>query len=90
MAMATGECANGNGGTVRVGKVVVVERKTKTGRATKRCHGIEGISSAHRIRYSLDPLNCLIDHTTASRSGRYVTVPMEDLNEGESTSEGTC
>ena len=39
--------------------------------------------------YWREPLNCLIDHTIALRSGRYVTVPMLALKLGESTSCGT-
>mmetsp|Transcript_28945 Transcript_28945/g.59240 ORF Transcript_28945/g.59240 Transcript_28945/m.59240 type:complete len:323 (+) Transcript_28945:541-1509(+) len=50
---------------------------------------MEGRPKCALIRYSLPPWNCLMFQTTASRSGRYVTFPTLDLNEGLSTSGGT-
>ena len=38
---------------------------------------------------SLPPGNCFIDQTTADFSGRYLTLPADALNSGESASAGT-
>ena len=41
------------------------------------------------IKYSLEPASCLIVQTITSLSGKYTTVPIDALKDGESTSLGT-